>query len=168
MGCRITEINAFDLVGRHVSRTCEQNGHEFIAEYVVTHLTYDATKGRVLVWIHELATWLDVHDPACGHPVGQPQAVESLEGFRVGQHLDPAFRQDNEVDLVGHLITNQHGVEYVLTHLTLDAGTAQVLFWLDDIDLATGNRLDTESGVLTLDKFTVGPLLPATYLAVAR
>jgi hypothetical protein len=151
MPSTITEIDAFDLVGRLVGPLDDPH-----TEYVVTHLTHDAVAGRVLIWIDELD---QTATPSV--PVGQPRAMESLDGFSIHQPLDPAFRRDSEVDLVGRIVTNPHGVPFAITRLSFDARTAQVLFWLDDVDEGTGEPLGHESGQGSLDGFALRPRLRA-------
>lgn len=56
-------------------------------------------------------------------------------------------------DLVGRLITNQHGVEYVVTGLTLHANTGQIVIRIDELE--NGRLLGLETGILHLNTFTI-------------
>ena len=58
-------------------------------------------------------------------------------------------------DLIGRLILNPHGVEYVCTDVTLDARTGKVLVWIDELDLDNGGRMHAECGLVSLKGFTV-------------
>lgn len=64
-------------------------------------------------------------------------------------------------DLVGRLVVNSHGAEFVVTRLSFDAGTASVLIWIEPLvdspedfkgleDLSAG-----ESGLHSLNGWSI-------------
>jgi hypothetical protein len=58
-------------------------------------------------------------------------------------------------DLVGRIVINPNGVEFVITGLTFDAQSGQVIFDIDDIDEGTGMPTGTSIGTWSLAGWTV-------------
>ena len=58
-------------------------------------------------------------------------------------------------DLVGRIVINPNGVGFVVTGLTFDARTGQVIFDIDDIDEVTGMPGGTPNGTWSLAGWTV-------------
>lgn len=57
-------------------------------------------------------------------------------------------------DLIGRLVLNPHRAEFVVTGLTFDAGTGQVLIQIDELD-ETGSPAGSPMGVWKLEGWTV-------------
>jgi len=63
-------------------------------------------------------------------------------------------------DLIGRLVTNKNGAEFVVTRLAFDAQQACVVIWLDELD-DNSRTMGREVGLYKLDGWTVHqPLLP--------
>jgi hypothetical protein len=58
-------------------------------------------------------------------------------------------------DLVGRIVINPHGVDFVVTALTFDARTGQVIFDIDDIDDDSGTPVGTPIGTWSLAGWTI-------------
>lgn len=60
-------------------------------------------------------------------------------------------------DLIGRLVINSHGAEYVVTRLSFDAGSACVLIWLSPTpdERAPDIMGDDEVGLMDLDGWSI-------------
>lgn len=58
-------------------------------------------------------------------------------------------------DLVGRLVINSHGAEFVVTKLTFEARSASVLIWVEPIDELDPDALGAESGLWNLDGWSI-------------
>jgi hypothetical protein len=58
-------------------------------------------------------------------------------------------------DLVGRIFINPNGVGFVVTALTFDAVTGQVIFEIDDINEDTGAPAGVPIGTWSLDGWTI-------------
>jgi hypothetical protein len=58
-------------------------------------------------------------------------------------------------DLIGRLVLNPNGAEFVVTALTFDARSGQVIIEIDDIDEETGRPAGHPSGLYSLEDWTV-------------
>jgi hypothetical protein len=59
-------------------------------------------------------------------------------------------------DLIGRLVTNPHGAEFVVTTLTFDARTASVIIWIDLLDETSGEPAGHDCGIQSLEGWTIG------------
>lgn len=61
-------------------------------------------------------------------------------------------------DLVGRLVINPHGVEYVVTRLSFDSRSASVIIWIAELEEESG-RIgqwgDTEAGLMDLQGWSI-------------
>lgn len=58
-------------------------------------------------------------------------------------------------DLIGRLVLNPNGVEFVVTALTFDARSGQVIIQIDDIDGHTGAPAGDPTGLHSLQGWPV-------------
>jgi hypothetical protein len=58
-------------------------------------------------------------------------------------------------DLVGRLVVNSHGTEFVVTRLSFEARAALVLIWVSPFDPDTCEPEGGESGLIDLDGWSV-------------
>lgn len=58
-------------------------------------------------------------------------------------------------DLIGRLVINSHGAEFIVSKLTFEARSATVLIWVDEIDEDTGRGMGREAGLIDLDGWTI-------------
>ncbi|MFC4785235.1 hypothetical protein ACT8ZV_12205 [Nocardioides sp. MAHUQ-72] len=58
-------------------------------------------------------------------------------------------------DLVGRIVFNPNGAEFVVTGLTFDARTGQVVMQIDEVDNCTGAAAGAPCGVFSLKGWTV-------------
>lgn len=59
-------------------------------------------------------------------------------------------------DLVGRLVINSHGAEFVVTQLTFNANEANIMIQIAEIDEETGlPDKDGECGLMNLNGFTI-------------
>jgi hypothetical protein len=56
-------------------------------------------------------------------------------------------------DLVGRLVINEHGVEFMVTKLTFEAQSASVIIWVEEID--DGKLYGGEAGLPNLDGWSI-------------
>lgn len=63
-------------------------------------------------------------------------------------------------DLIGRLVTNTNGAEFIVTRLSFDAQQACVIIWLDELD-ENARTMGREAGLYKLDGWTIHqPLSP--------
>jgi hypothetical protein len=70
-----------------------------------------------------------------------------------GEHAE--IREMNAADLVGRLVTNTHGAQFVVTHLSFMADTASVVIWIAGVDEDTGRWGEPEAGLERLRGWTI-------------
>ena len=58
-------------------------------------------------------------------------------------------------DLVGRIVANEHGTEFVVTGLSFNAGSASVVILMEYIDEETGQPDGHEIGVERLNGFSI-------------
>lgn len=63
-------------------------------------------------------------------------------------------------DLIGRLVINSHGAEFVVTNLELDARNGIIVIWIDELDPHTGRPMDEPCGLLNLKGWTVANRVP--------
>lgn len=70
------------------------------------------------------------------------------------------IKEMRATDLIGRLIINRHGDEFVCIDLTLDALTGTVIVWIDELDLDNGGRIHAPCGLHSLNGWTVSTAIP--------
>lgn len=63
-------------------------------------------------------------------------------------------------DLIGRIVANTHGTEFVVTGLAFHAGAAAVVIRMEEIDEDTGRPNGHETGLWTLHGWSIHNKLP--------
>lgn len=70
-------------------------------------------------------------------------------------HEHALITEMDATDLIGRIVDNGHGTEFVVTGLSFHAGAAQVVIRMEEIDYDTGEPNGHETGVFELHGWSI-------------
>jgi hypothetical protein len=89
------------------------------------------------------------------HDDEERRRQEEIRALNKAVNPGAKITEMDATDLVGRLVTNANGAEFLVQRLSFEARTGTVWFWLEAFDDETGEPNGDVAGIPTLEGWTI-------------